>query len=209
MAVQADVRDHCALEAAAARAVDRFGRLDILVANAGIATLSPLHAMDHDTWQTMIDVNLTGVFNSFRAVLPHMRERRFGRIVATSSMAARGGFASAGHHTAAKWGVVGLVKTAAIENGRHGITVNAVIPTNCNTPMLHSTAMYRAFRPDIDEPTVDDVRDSMAAMGTPGVPWIEPEDDSEAVAFLVSPAARYISGEALTVSAGMSAFNVA
>jgi NAD(P)-dependent dehydrogenase (short-subunit alcohol dehydrogenase family) len=109
--VPADVRRLPEMQALAERAIAEFGHIDILLANAGIASNSPIATMPPQQWQDMIDVDLTGVFNSFRAVVPHMIERRFGRIVATSSIIARMGGTNSGHYVAAKWGVIGPVKS--------------------------------------------------------------------------------------------------
>lgn len=105
-------------------------------------------------WRTMLDVNLTGVFNTFRAVLPHLIERETGRLVATSSIVADTGAANSGHYAAAKAGVVALVKSLAHEIADHGITVNAVLPAGVNTPMMiHNPAAYRLVCPDVAECT--------------------------------------------------------
>jgi NAD(P)-dependent dehydrogenase (short-subunit alcohol dehydrogenase family) len=144
----------------------------------------------------MIDVDLTG-----RAVVPHMIERRFGRIVATSSIIARMGGTNSGHYVAAKWGVIGLVKSLSLEVASHGITVNAVLPGGVNTTLLHNKATYHMLRPDLDDPTREDV-EPMFAKG-PGL--LEPEDVSAAVLFLITDRRGYTNGEVLTLSGGVSA----
>jgi len=203
VAVKADVRSLAEMQGVAARAIDEFGRLDILLANAGIASNSPIAEMGEQQWREMIDVNLTGVFHSFRAVVPHMIERGFGRIVATSSVVARMGATNSGHYAAAKWGVIGLVKSLSLEAAAHGITVNAVLPAGVNTDQLHNKATYKLFRPDLDDPTREDV---MPIFSTgPGL--LEPADVSRAVLFLVTDERGYLNGETLTLSAGMSASN--
>jgi len=203
VAVKADVRSLTEMQGVAARAIDEFGRLDILLANAGIASNSPIAEMGEQQWREMIDVNLTGVFHSFRAVVPHMIERGFGRIVATSSVVARMGATNSGHYAAAKWGVIGLVKSLSLETAAHGITVNAVLPAGVNTDQLHNKATYKLFRPDLDDPTREDV---MPIFSTgPGL--LEPADVSRAVLFLVTDERGYLNGETLTLSAGMSASN--
>jgi len=203
VAVKADVRSLTEMQGVAARAIDEFGRLDILLANAGIASNSPIAEMGEQQWREMIDVNLTGVFHSFRAVVPHMIERGFGRIVATSSVVARMGATNSGHYAAAKWGVIGLVKSLSLEAAAHGITVNAVLPAGVNTDQLHNKATYKLFRPDLDDPTREDV---MPIFSTgPGL--LEPADVSRAVLFLVTDERGYLNGETLTLSAGMSASN--
>jgi NAD(P)-dependent dehydrogenase (short-subunit alcohol dehydrogenase family) len=155
----------------------------------------------------MIDTNLTGVFNSFRAVLPYMIERGSGSVVATSSMAARNPHGNIAHYTAAKFGVIGLVKSTAIEVGPLGIRVNAVCPTNVKTEMALNPTVYSAWCPDIENPTEADVLERMAGAHPLRVPYVEPEDVSRMMLYLVSEDARYVTGEVMTVSAGLIAFS--
>jgi SDR family mycofactocin-dependent oxidoreductase len=203
-----DVRDLAALTAVADRAVERHGRIDVLVANAGICTYGPIAEMTQETWRTMIDVNLSGTFNAIRSVAPHMLARGSGRIVATASMAGRAGWENIGHYAAAKWGVIGLVKSVALELAPHGITVNVVCPSSVNTPMMHNDAAYRLFRPDLDAPTLEDALPSFAGTNVQPVPYVEPGDVSDSVLFLASDEARFITGATLSPAAGVSALNV-
>ncbi|MEV5834816.1 mycofactocin-coupled SDR family oxidoreductase [Nocardia sp. NPDC052112] len=204
VAVQADVRSRVEMDGLAERAVAEFGRIDILLANAGIASGAAVAEMDEQMWQDMIDVNLTGVFHSFRAVLPHMIERRWGRIVATSSIVGRMGAAKSGHYAAAKWGVIGLVKSLAHEVIPHGITVNAVLPAGVRTDMIMNPAMYSAMVPDIDNPTLEDV-EAMFAAAPPNGDLIVPQEVSHAILLLLGESGRHFNGEAITISGGMSA----
>ena len=165
----ADVRDLAQVQAFVDRAKTELGRVDFLLANAGIFSFGTVAEMDATTWQDMIDTNLTGVFHAMRAVLPTMIEQRFGRIVATSSMAGKLGFANVGHYVAAKWGVIGLAKSAAIEVAPHGITVNVICPTNVATDMIQNSAAYKLFRPDLENPTREDA--------IRGLPVAEPDPD--------------------------------
>jgi NAD(P)-dependent dehydrogenase (short-subunit alcohol dehydrogenase family) len=155
----------------------------------------------------MIDTNLTGVFHAMRAVLPTMIEQRSGRIVVTSSMAGKLGFANVGHYVAAKWGVIGLAKSAAIEVAPHGVTVNVICPTNVATDMIQNSAAYKLFRPDLENPTQEDAMPGFQSLNPIPVPWVEPVDISNAMAFLCSDDARYITGETLAVAAGFNASN--
>lgn len=139
LGVKADVHSLPEMQAVAERTVSELGHIDILLANAGIASNSPIAAMTGQQWREMIDVNLTGVFHSFRAVVPHMIDRGFGRIVATSPIVARMGATNSGHYAAAKWGAIGLVKSLALEVAADGITVNAVLPAGVNTDFIHTT----------------------------------------------------------------------
>jgi NAD(P)-dependent dehydrogenase (short-subunit alcohol dehydrogenase family) len=135
--VRADVRDLAALRAAVADVLRAFGRIDVLAANAGINAPVPLlHARDDEFtrhWRNLLDVNVLGVANAMRAVLPHMTARRRGRIVATTSTFGRQGNAANPNYVASKWAVIGLVKSAAIEAGPFGVTVNAIAPTAVRT----------------------------------------------------------------------------
>jgi SDR family mycofactocin-dependent oxidoreductase len=207
VAEQADVRDPAAVESVVERGIAEFGKVDICLANAGIFTFSTIAEMDDTTWNTMIDVNLTGVFHTLRAVLPSMRERGSGRIIATSSMAGKMGFANVGHYVATKWGVIGLVKSLAQEVAAEGITVNAICPTGVATTMIHNDAAYRLFLPDMENPTKEDAEPAFAGLNAIPIPWVEVEDISNAMMFLASDDARYITGETLAVAAGQNATN--
>jgi SDR family mycofactocin-dependent oxidoreductase len=207
VAVPADVRDSGQVQGVVDRAIAEFGHLDILLANAGIFSFSTVADMTDEMWDDMLDTNLKGVFHSLRAVLPHMIERRSGRIVATSSMAGRGGFPNIGHYVAAKWGVIGLVKSLAMEVGQYGITVNAVCPTVVNTDMIRNEHAYRLFVPGAENPTDEQALEAFATLNAMPVPWVEPQDISNAILFLVSDDARYITGNAMPVAAGQNAAN--
>jgi SDR family mycofactocin-dependent oxidoreductase len=205
IAVVADVRDAAAVDRVVDTAMRQLGRVDILAANAAICTFAPVAAMSDPVWEETIDVNLTGVFHSMRSVLPAMREQKYGRIVVTASMAARGGWESLGHYTASKWGVIGLVKSLALEVAAEGITVNAVCPTSVNTVMMQNDASYRLVRPDLENPTLEDTLAGFTAANPIPVPWVDPMDITEALLFLATDDARYITGESIAVSAGASA----
>jgi SDR family mycofactocin-dependent oxidoreductase len=207
VAVRADVRDLGQVQAFVDQARTELGRVDVLLANAGIFSFSTVADMDSATWQEMIDVNLTGVFHSMRAVLPAMLEQGYGRIVVTSSTAGKMGFPNIGHYAATKWGVIGLVKSLAQEVGANGITVNAICPTSVDTEMIQNDAAYRLFLPDTENPTREDAAPAFQAMNPIPVPWIEPVDISNAMMFLASDDARYITGETLAVAAGATATN--
>ena len=205
MASETDVRDSAAVQAMVSAGVAELGRLDIAVANAGVCGFGKTWELTDQQWEEMIGVDLTGVFKTLRAVTPHMIEQGSGRIVATSSMGGRMGNPNLAHYVAAKWGVIGLVKTLALEVADKGITVNAVCPATVDTGMVHNPALYGLFAPDLTAPTREDVEPRYAAMSPMGVPWVAPADITNAVMFLVSDDARYISGSTIDVSTGASA----
>jgi SDR family mycofactocin-dependent oxidoreductase len=209
VAMQADVRDTAQLQAVVERGIAEFGKIDILVANAGIVAPVPLLDITDDDWSDMIDIDLTGVFKSIRAVAPHMVERRSGRIIATASIVGRIGASGLSHYAAAKWGVIGLVKSAALEFGPYGVTVNAVCPTNVDTPMIQNPAMYALFAPGVQNPTRDDVTPGFSSLNALPVPWVQVQDISEGMLYLAAESGRYVTGETLTIAAGWNANNAA
>jgi SDR family mycofactocin-dependent oxidoreductase len=200
----ADVRNLSEVQSVVEAGLAELGRIDIVCANAGIGTWALSWEMSEQQWNDMIDVNLTGVFNATRAALPSMVERgEGGCVILTSSTAGLIGYLHTAHYTAAKHGVIGLMKVLAQELGPHRIRVNAVCPTTVNTPLVVNDMTFRLFAPDVPNPTPDDVREPFAALNIlPDVPWIEPEDVSEAVVWLCSDAARYVTGVALPIDAG-------
>ncbi len=200
----ADVRSLSETQQAVEAGLAELGRIDIVCANAGIGTWAVAWEMTAQQWSEMIDVNLTGVFNTVRAALPSMVERsEGGSLVLTSSTAGLRAYANTAHYTAAKHGVIGLMKVLAQECGPHRIRVNAVCPTTVRTPLVINDATFELFAPDVQNPGEDDVREPFEALNIlPGVAWIEPSDVSDAVLFLCSDAAKYITGVALPVDAG-------
>ena len=204
--VIADVRDRAAITAAVAEAEAALGPVDILVANAGICAPAAIGDIDETAWSETVDTNLAGVLWSIQAVMPGMRERGFGRIVATSSMAGRGGMATLAHYSAAKWGVIGLVKCAALELAGTGVTVNAVCPTTVRTEMVTHRANYQLFCPDRDDPTIDDARERFGRMNPLGEPWLEPGDVAREVVHLACDRG-ITTGTVVELGLGQSAFH--
>jgi SDR family mycofactocin-dependent oxidoreductase len=203
VAVEADVRDLDGMAEAVATGVERFGRLDIVAANAGIFSSGAAHLLSADSWRDMIDVNLTGVWHTARAAIPAMIEGgKGGSIVITSSIAGLKGSPNASHYVAAKHGVVGLMRSLANELAQHMIRVNTIHPTQVDTDMLQNPAMYELFCPDIADPTVDDFAPRSQRLNALPVPWVTKDDTSNALLFLVSDDARYITGATLPVDAG-------
>ena len=205
--VRADVRDRDQVDSFVQQAHSELGRVDFLLANAGIFSFGTIAELSDTAWRDMIDTNLTGVFHAIRAVLPHMVEQNFGRIVATSSMAGKAGFGNIGHYVATKWGVIGLVKSAALEVAANNITVNAICPTSVDTDMIQNQAAYKLFLPDATDVSKDEAATAFQTLNTIPVPWVETIDISNAMAFLCSDEARYITGETIAVAAGQNAAN--
>jgi SDR family mycofactocin-dependent oxidoreductase len=200
----ADVRSLSDLQAAVDAGLSELGKIDIVCANAGIGSWGVAWEMTEQQWKDMIDINLTGVFNTTRAALPSMVERgEGGSVVLTSSTAGLRAYANTAHYTAAKHGVIGLMKVLAQEAGAHRIRVNAVCPTTVRTPLVINDATFELFAPHLENPTEDDVREPFEGLNIlPRVAWIEPEDVSDAVLFLCSDAAKFITGVALPIDAG-------
>ena len=201
---EVDVRDYDALKAAVDAGVEQLGRLDIIVANAGIgnggATLDKTGERD---WTDMIDVNLGGVWKTVKAGVPHiLAGGRGGSIILTSSVGGLKAYPHTGHYVAAKHGVVGLMRTFAVELGQHSIRVNSLHPTNVNTPLFMNEGTMKLFRPDLQNPGPDDMAVVAQMMHVLPTGWVEPEDVSNAVLFLASDEARYITGVTLPIDAG-------
>ncbi len=157
---EVDVRDYDALKAAVDSGVEQLGRLDIIVANAGIGnggqTLDKTSEAD---WTAMIDINLSGVWKSVKAGVPHiLAGGRGGSIILTSSVGGLKAYPHCGHYVAAKHGVVGLMRTFAVELGAQNIRVNSVHPTNVNTPLFMNDDTMKLFRPDLENPGPDDMK---------------------------------------------------
>lgn len=199
-----DVRDAAAVTAFAHSAAEQSGRIDILVTCAGIVGFAPVTELSDAMWSDMLATNLTGTFNCLRAVLPHMTGG-WGRIVAISSMSGRQGTPNLAHYSASKWGVIGLVKSVALEYAETGVTANVVCPTNVDTPMLHNPALYSLFAPDLDNPTREEVEPRYARMSPMRIPWCPPEAIADAVDHLVGESGRYTTGSVLDVGLGGTA----
>src|SRR4051794_7971683 len=200
---EVDIRDLEGLRAAVADGIGEFGRLDIVAANACIGGAGTLIDLGEREWQTMLDVGLTGAWHTIKATVPPMIEQGTGgSVIITSSAAGLKALMNSGHYVAAKHGVIGMAKTLANEIAPHNIRVNAVCPSCVNTPMMTNDWTYKLFRPDLENPTLDDCIDGYKSLQILDIPWVEPIDVSNAVLFLASDEARYITGVALPVDGG-------
>ncbi len=215
LGIKLDQRDLPALRAAAVRGEREFGGIDILFANAGIQSFHPLLEMEDPDWHITIDVNLTGTANAVRAFAPYIVKRGGGRIILTSSTQGQHGTAYGASYSASKWGIIGLMKSAALELGRYKITVNALIPGLIDTPLTRHKERYAQVLQDAGKsPTgsstdEEEARKILTTKTPLGVPWIEPEDIAPVVVFLASDAAGMVSGATYDVTAGDSARNTA
>ena len=211
-AITLDQRDLPALRTAAASIRSEFGGLDILFANGGIQAFKPILEMQDPDWHDQIDINLTGTMNVVRAFAPLLVERGGGRMILTSSTQGQHGMKNGSAYAASKWGIIGLMKSAAMELGEHGITVNALIPGLIDTPLTrHEDRYAQAIQTAGKSPSGDVAKDeeaartALAAKSPLGVPWISPEDVAPMVVFLASDEARMVSGGTYAVTAGDSA----
>ena len=203
VATKADVRDSAAMKAAVDDGVAQLGRLDIVLGNAGVFEIQPALEITDEAWREMIDINLTGVWNTCKVALPHLIEGgRGGSIVLTSSTAGLKGTPNTIHYTAAKHGVVGVMRTLANEFAQHSIRVNSVHPTGVDTVMIQNEKTWGLFAPDDPAPTREKAEPVFQSTNALPVPWVEPVDISNAILFLVSDEARYVTGVTLPVDAG-------
>ena len=189
-AVELDVTD----AAACAEAIGAVGTLDVLINNAGGEEFGFFTYTTPEQWARVLAVNLGGTMNCTHAALPPMQEAKYGRIVNISSEAGRVGSKGSAAYSAAKAGVIGFTKALARENGRYGITVNAIAPGPIETPLLMGAKEFG----DIGEKVIETMR-SATQLGRLG----QPEEVAAAVAFLASPEATYVTGETLGVSGGL------
>jgi SDR family mycofactocin-dependent oxidoreductase len=201
----ADVRDFAQVSRAVQAGLAEFGHIDIVSANAGVTSYNPGWKLSEDEWDAVVDTNLKGVWHACKAVIPSMIEAgRGGSIVITSSAAGQRGQANLAHYSAAKLGLVGLMRTLAGELAPHFIRVNVVHPTAVDTPMVHNKATYDLFMPDPKDRTREGISGPMAALNMLPIPWVDPVDISNAVLFLASDEGRYITAIELPVDAGCS-----
>jgi SDR family mycofactocin-dependent oxidoreductase len=202
---RADVRDDEALREVVDDGVAQLGRLDVVSAQAGLNHLPHLtHELPRELWQVMLDITLTGTWNTVKAAVPHLLAGgRGGAIVVTSSAASIKGFPNVAHYVSAKHGLLGLVRSMAAELGPHRIRVVNLAPTNVATDMVLNQDAYNLFRPDkAPHATQEEFEEAAKHMHMLPIPYIEPIDVSNALVFLASDEGRYITGTTLAVDAG-------
>lgn len=202
-AEQGDVRDLSRLREVVAAGHDRFGRLDVIVANAGTYSPNPTQFLTSEQWDETIGVNLTGVFNTVRAGMKKIIEQNEGGAIAiTSSTAGLKGFYGCPAYNAAKHGVVGFMRSLALELAPNQIRVNTIHPTSVGTPMILNDVFPKLVRMDLEDPGFDDAAEFLRPQQPLDIPWLQPGDISDALLWLCSDEARYVTGVSLPVDAG-------
>ena len=203
VASQADVRDSGGLTAALDDGVARLGRLDIVVANAGIVRFGTVEELTEQAWRDVIDVNLTGVWHTVKAAIPHLRAAGGGSIIIIGT--GLKGKPNLGHYAAAKHGLVGLMQSLANELAPDMVRVNTVHPSAVDNDMIHNQALYHQLLPDHQgDITRQEIEPVFQTLNALPIPWVESVDISNAALFLASDEARYITGVTLPVDAGAS-----
>lgn len=192
---QGDISIDSAIKNAVYETVSQLGSIDILFNNAGICAYGLAHELAEEEWDAMIDINLKGAWLAARHVIPVMIKQKSGNIVNNSSVAGLRGMNRLSHYAASKWGLVGLTKSWAIELAPYNIRVNSVHATGVNTPMNDGLAALEGKTPQ-------EIAEASAGNLLP-VPWIEPEDVANAVVYLVSDKARYVTGSQFVLDAGL------
>ncbi len=202
----ADVRDQDALDAAVQEARAELGEIGVVVANAGIVTLAPTWEVTDAQWDEVIGVNLTGVWRTVKAAIPSMiAAGAGGSIIMTSSTNGHRGGNNLGHYTASKHGVEGLMRSLANELAPYGIRANCVAPTNVGTTMILNEGTFKVFRPDLENPGLEEAREAYQSYHLLQTPYVEPEDVSNAVEYLATDKSRYVTGTVIDVDCGFGA----
>lgn len=203
VAMKADVRDQAQVDAVVAEGVSQFGRLDIVSGNAGITGApGPVQDLSDEGFVDMQEVNLIGVWRTAKAAIPHMIEAgNGGSIVLTSSAAGLKAYGNMAHYVSAKHGLVGLMRTLAVELGQHNIRVNSIHPTQVDTPMIMNDTVMEVFGAGGSREKFAEISQAMHVLP---IPWVESVDISNALVFLSSDEARYITGVTLPVDAGVN-----
>lgn len=209
-----DIRNIEFLKAVADRTQQQYGGIDIIVANAGTQVFKPLLEMDDAHWLDVINNNLNGTANTIRAFAPKLVQRGKGRIIVVSSMQGKHGSKNMSSYSASKWGIIGLMKSAALELGKDKITVNALIPGLVDTPLTHNERRWSELIGEVtgnpnppQHPTEQEAANARAPHVPLRVPWLKAEDLAPAAVFLASDLASMVTGACYDVTAGDDANN--
>ncbi len=206
-----DIRQIQDLRAIADKVEREFGGIDIVVANAAIQTFKPLLEMDDDDWHDTIDNNLNGTANTVRAFAPYLVKRGGGRLILVSSMQGKYGMKQGAAYSASKWGIIGLMKSAALELGKHRITVNTIEPGLIDTPLTRNSKRWSLAvgetmtTPPPEHPSEEETVKARLPKVPLGVPWLTPEQVAPVAVFLASDAAAMVTGSTYDVNGGDSA----
>jgi NAD(P)-dependent dehydrogenase (short-subunit alcohol dehydrogenase family) len=212
-AIRLDIRDIAALRRAADQIEQQYGKIDVVVADAAIQRWKPLLQMDDSDWHDVIDNNLNGTANTIRAFAPKMVAHRKGRIIVLSSMQGLHGTSGAASYSASKWGIIGLMKSAAMELGEYNITVNAILPGLVDTALTRYYARLKnsigETRPNPpDKPSPQEAWDVRAPTVPLKVGWLQPDDISPIAVFLASDASAMATGAEFEITGGDSAKDI-
>lgn len=202
---EADVRDYDALVDAVAAGEEAFGTVDVGVMNAGIFAMTPALEITDDDWRTMLEVNLMGGWHGAKAVASRLvASGKPGSLIFTSSTTGLQAAGLTAHYGASKHGVIGLARTLAIELGPASIRCNVIAPTGVNTTMILHDTLYRAFNPDMENPTFEDARPLLMQHHMLPIAHIEPQDVSQAVLWLASDESRFVTAAVIPVDGGFT-----
>lgn len=214
LGITADIRNIGQLRAARAQAEQTFGKVDIVVGNAAIQAFKPLLEMEDHDWHDVIDNNLSGSANTVRAFAPTLVKNGKGRIILVSSMQGRYGTKNGAAYSASKWGIIGLMKSAALELGKYKITVNTIEPGLIDTAMTHNDKRWSEAvgetmtTPPPEHPTEQQTAQARLPKTPLGVPWLQPEQVAPVAVFLASDAAEMVTGACYDVNGGDSAHDL-
>lgn len=208
LGIVADVRDRAAVKNAVEQTVSQFGSVDILVNNHGVIKYGLLTETSDEAWDDIVSITMTGTWNMCKAVAPHMIAQKFGRIIITASGTVRWPQPHMAPYVAAKFGLIGLVKSFSQEVMKEGITVNAINPNLTKTDMVMNDINYKLFLPEMESPTQEDAERVWTQLSANGEPYMLPEDVTDGVLFLASPEAKKISGMMLDIMGGANAYQM-
>lgn len=200
---EADTRDADAVQAVVDAGIAEFGYIDVVVANAGVFTWGAAAELSWPDWHTVVDINLNGTWNTVRAVLPSMIARgKGGSIMMTASQIATRGQSNAVAYAASKAGIVGMMRALAAELAQHNIRVNTIHPSTVYSPMILNEPVYKVFRPDLENPGVEEMEAELRPFHMLPVAALDPIDVSHAVVYLASDESRYVTSLRFAIDAG-------